>query len=252
MSSNFYDRVVKRFGTSGIDGKRITDYPDGDPEAVFEKKLIELSGKEKVALDVGCGDGGFTMRMAVNFRQVIGIDNGKERLNLAEMEKRTLGVENVRFEKQDAQHTTFAEDTFDVVYSRRGPTFYDELFRITKSGGYFLTIGIGEKDAWGLKEFFGRGQGFWTWKTSALVQAKEILQHKGFVVLDGQDFLFDEYYASYDDLNRFLQGVPIFEDFDSEKDRRYLEAYAAKFQTDKGIHLPRHRFVAVVMKEREV
>ncbi|HAT46669.1 MAG TPA: hypothetical protein DCS90_16345, partial [Ktedonobacter sp.] len=68
----------------------------------------------------------------------------------------------------------------------------------------------------------------------------------------GQDFLFDEYYASYDDLNRFLQGVPIFEDFDSEKDRRHLEAYAAKFQTDKGIHLPRHRFVAVAMKEREV
>ncbi|HAE82041.1 MAG TPA: hypothetical protein DDW33_04175 [Ktedonobacter sp.] len=252
MSSNFYDRVVKKFGASRIDGKCVTDYPEGDPEAVFEMKLVELSGKEKGALDVGCGDGGFTMRMAAHFRKVIGIDNGEERLKLAEVEKRTLGVENVRFEKQDAQHTTFAEDTFDIVYSRRGPTFYDELFRITKSGGYFLTIGIGEKDAWGLKEFFGRGQGFWTWKTSALAQAKEILQRKGFVVLYGQDFLFDEYYASYDDLNRFLQGVPIFEDFDSEKDRRHLEAYAAKFQTDKGIHLPRHRFVAVAMKEREV
>jgi ubiquinone/menaquinone biosynthesis C-methylase UbiE len=249
---NFYDIVVRKFGASGFDGKRIMDYPEGDPEAVFEEKLVELSGKEKVALDVGCGDGGFAIRMAAHFRQITGIDNGEERLKLAVAEQRALGVENVRFEKQDAQHTTFAEDTFNVVYSRRGPTFYHEFFRITKPGGYFLTIGIGEKDAWGLKEIFGRGQGFWTWKSSALEQAKENLQREGFVELFGQDLLFDEYYASYDDINRFLQGVPIFEDFDLEKDRRYLETYVAKFQTEKGIYLPRHRFVTVAMKERRV
>ena len=43
--------------------------------------------------------------------------------------------------------------------------------------------------------------------------------------------------------NVFLQSVPIFEDFDSEKDKNSLEVYVVRFQTDKGIHLPRHRFV---------
>lgn len=46
----------------------------------------------------------------------------------------------------------------------------------------------------------------------------------------------------------FLQSVPIFEDFDSEQDRARLEAYVAASQTDKGIHLSRHRFVAVALK----
>jgi hypothetical protein len=67
-------------------------------------------------------------------------------------------------------------------------------------------------------------------------------------VLYRQDFLFDEYYASYRDLDVFLQSVPIFQDFDSEKDRQSLEAYVAMFQTNQGIHLPRHRFLVVSVK----
>ncbi len=69
-----------------------------------------------------------------------------------------------------------------------------------------------------------------------------------FEVVYRQDVLYDEYFASYHDLDVFLQGVPIFEDFDLEKDRISLEAYVARFQTDKGIHLPRHRFLVVAVK----
>ncbi len=63
-----------------------------------------------------------------------------------------------------------------------------------------------------------------------------------------QDYLYDEYYASYEDLDLFLQGVPIFEDFDSEKDREFLEEYVTRFKTKKGIKFPRHRIVMVVKK----
>src|SRR5579859_6855841 len=58
----------------------------------------------------------------------------------------------------------------------------------------------------------------------------------------------DTGHFSFHDLDTFLQGVPIFEDFDSEKDRKSLEVYVARFQTEKGIHLPRHRFVVVAVK----
>jgi len=42
--------------------------------------------------------------------------------------------------------------------------------------------------------------------------------------------------------------VPIFEDFDSEKDRKLLEEYVAKFKTENGIRFPRHRVVIVAKK----
>ena len=248
MTGNFYDKIVRKFGTDVPEAKHITDYPEGDPESVFEQKLLNLSGNDKVALDLGCGDGRFTSRMASHFRQIVGIDGSVERLKLAQAEQQTVGRNNVRFEEQDAYQTTFAQDTFDLVYSRRGPTPYRECQRIIKPRGYFLTIGIGEKDTWELKQIFGRGQGYGVWNTPVLEQAEEQLCQEGFEAIYGQNFLFDEYHASYHDLDLFLQEVPIFEDFDSEKDRKLLETYVATSQTEKGIRLPRHRIVIVAMK----
>jgi SAM-dependent methyltransferase len=248
MTGHFYDKVTRKFGTFSGVPKPLAHYSQGNPGDVFEQKLLELSGKDKVALDLGCGDGRFTLRMASHFHQIVGVDSSEERLILARAEQQVQKSTNVRFEFQDAQQTTFAQNDFDVVYSRRGPTFYHECYRITKPQGFFVAISIGEKDAWELKQLFGRGQGFGTWKISALEQAEERLGHEGFAVLYRQDFLFDEYFASYHDLDIFLQGVPIFEDFDSEKDRELLEVYVARLQTEKGIHLPRHRFVVVAVK----
>jgi hypothetical protein len=166
----------------------------------------------------------------------------------ARAEQQAQGTVNAQFERRVAEQSGFASATFEVVYSRRGPTPYREFQRILKAGGHVLHIGIGEKDAWELKRTFGRGQGFWEWRTGALEQAKEQLRHAGFQVVYDQEFLYDEYYASYQDLDLFLQSVPIFKDFDSEQDRARLEAYAAASQIDKGIHLPRHRFVVVAVK----
>jgi len=248
MTESFYDNVAKKFGVSDPQVQHSTAYPTGNPEQFFEQKVLELGRKEKTALDAGCGDGEFTLRMTPHFRRIIGIDSSEERLKQAQAKQQALDLDNAQFELREAARSGFAPATFEVIYSRRGPTPYNEFHRILKAGGYVLHIGIGEKDAWDLKRIFGRGQGFWEWKTSALEQAKEQLRHAGFQVVSGQEFLYDEYYASYQDLDLFLQSVPIFEDFDSERDRARLEAYAAAFQIDKGIHLPRHRFVVVAVK----
>lgn len=248
MTESFYDKVAKKFGAPGPQVQHDAEYPTENPEKLFEQKVLELGGQEKIALDAGCGSGGFTLHMAPHFRRLIGIDSSGERLKQARAEQQAQGTGNVQFEMRDAEQSGFAPATFEVVYSRRGPTPYREFYRILKAGGHVLHIGIGEKDTWELKRIFGRGQGFWEWKTSALEQAEERLRHIGFQVVYGQEFLYDEYYASYNDLDLFLQSVPIFKDFDSEQDRARLEAYAAAFQTDKGIHLPRHRFVVVAVK----
>jgi len=248
MAEEFYDKFARKFGTNAPDIAFTSEYPQGDPEVLFGQKLVEVGGAHKTALDVGCGSGGFTLRMSQHFLQVIGIDHSKDRVKQARAEQHLQGNKNVVFEVQNAKQTTFTPDTFDVVYSRRGPTDYAEYFRILKTGGYVVVIGIGEQDAWELKNTFGRGQGFREWKTTALALAIEHLKEVGYSVLSSQDVHYDEYYATYNNLDLFLQSVPIFEDFDSEKDRPLLETYVTAFQTSKGIHLPRHRFVVVGRK----
>ena len=53
MTINYYDKDAKKFGGYAF-GKshveHITEYPSGDPEKIFKKKLIGLANKNKIAL----------------------------------------------------------------------------------------------------------------------------------------------------------------------------------------------------------
>lgn len=248
MSSNFYDKIAKKFGCYHTESRYIREHPDKAPEKVFKEKLIELSGKNKIALDVGCADGRFTLSIAPNFQKIIAIDLSEGMLEAAKRLQEEKGIKNVNFEKKDAHRTAYKNASFDVVYSRRGPSSFPESYRLLKPGGYFVEIRIGEKDCQEIKEVFGRGQNFGQWNNPRIEIDRERLKDAGFEIVFLREFFYNEYYASYKDLDLFLQGVPIFEDFDSEKDKNLLEKYAEKFKTEKGINLPRHRVIIVSKK----
>ena len=251
MTTNFYDKVAKKFGGYAF-GKshveHLSEYRSGDPEKIFKEKLLGLANKSKKALDVGCGDGKFAFQIAKYFLSITGIDISKELLKIARQKQNILQVKNIIFKFQDASKTSFYDKSFDLIFSRRGPTPFSEFQRLLKSGGHFIGINIGEKDCQAIKEIFGRGQGYKKWDNSRLEKDKQELINSGFEVVFAQDYFYDEYYVFYEDLDLFLQGVPIFEDFDSEKDKKFLEEYVRKFKTEKRIRFPRHRVVIVAKK----
>jgi protein-L-isoaspartate O-methyltransferase len=244
--------VAKKFGGYGYGNRHKPIYksecPAGDPEKIFKEKLLELSDKVKIALDIGCADGKFTLSVAFYFKKVFGIDTSKVNLDIAIGNNGDERSKNVKYSLQDANKTLFKDESFDIVYSRRGPTPFSEFFRLLKLSGYFVGINIGEKDCQAIKEIFGRGQNYGEWNESRLEKDRLKLKDCGFKIIFAQDYLCDEYYATYEDLNLFLQGVPIFEDFDSEKDKKLLKEYVTKFKTEKGIRFPRHRVVIVAKK----
>src|SRR3989344_2798775 len=250
MAKDFYDKVAKKFGGYGYGaGPRYkSEYPAGNPEIIFKEKLLGLSSINKIALDIGCADGKFTLSIAPSFQKVYGIDTSKVNLDVATSHNEDKRSKNVEYSLQDASHTLFEDSFFDLAYCRRGPSYYKEYHRILKSKGYYLEIGIGERDALELKEIFGRGQGYGKWDKSTLDKNLENLQNLGFAIIFAENFHYFEYYRLPEDLDLFLQGVPIFEDFDSEKDKILLQKYIKKFLSNKGIQLSRHRLVMVAQK----
>ena len=252
MVSNFYDKIAKRFGGYGYGNGRKpiykSEYSAGDPEKIFKEKLLDLSSKDKIALDIGCADGKFTLSVAPHFKKVFGIDTSKVNLDIAISKYQDERGKNVEYSLQNASHTSFEDSFIDVAYCRRGPSYYNEYYRILKTNGYYLEIGIGEEDTIELKKIFGRGQGYGKWGKSTLDKDLKELQELGFKIVFADNFHYFEYYPSYEELDLFLQSVPIFEDFDSEKDKATLQKYVKKFTSDKGIQLSRHRLVMVVQK----
>lgn len=244
----FYDKVAQKFGSYNVPAKYTTEYEDDAPEEVFKRRLIKRSGKNKIALDVGCGDGRFTLKIAFYFKKVVAIDLSIGMLKAAKDLQKKLKIKNVSFEEVDAYRTPYKNESFDLVWSRRGPSKFPEIYRLLKKGGYFVEIGIGEQDCRRLKEIFGRGQDFGKWNEKVLEKNKKELKKPGFEIIFAEEYFYTEYYPDYQNLDLFLQGVPIFTDFDSKKDRKYLTEYVNKYQTEKGISLPRHRIVVVAKK----
>jgi ubiquinone/menaquinone biosynthesis C-methylase UbiE len=254
MSEDFYDKVAQKFGGYGYgNGNKphyTSEYPAGDPEKIFKEKLLKLSSKNKIALDIGCADGKFTLSIAPSFQKVYGVDISKLNLDIAKSHSDDQQSKNVEYFLQNASHTSFGDSFFDVVYCRRGPSYFEEYYRVLKTKGYYLEIGIGEMDAIELKKIFGRGQGYEKWDNSTLDENLKKLRALGFKVVYADNFHYFEYYPSYKEFDLFLQGVPIFEDYDSEKDKPALQRYIEMFISDKGIQLSRHRLVMVVQKIR--
>ena len=193
-------------------------------------------------------DGKFTFSVGPFFQKVYGIDNSKVNLDIAKSHNSDKRSDNVEYSLQDANNTSFKDSYFDLAYCRRGPSAYPEIYRLLKTPGHFVEINIGEKDCQEIKEIFGRGQGFGEWNTSRLIKDTKFMKDLDFEIIFAKDYFYNEYYPTYADINLFLQGVPIFEDFDSEKDKIILTKYVSKFQTKKGIKLSRHRIVMVALK----
>lgn len=250
--NNFYDKMAKEFGGYGFSTskpKYHSRYPNGNPEAIFKEKLLELATPDSIAADMGCGDGKFTFEIADHFFRISGLDSSKELIAIAQQKKKTLNVKNVSLFFGDASKTSFDDQSFDIIFNRRGPSYYTEYSRLLKPGGYYLEIGIGEQDAVSIKKIFGRGQNYGVWNSSRLEADKPKFEALGMELIVLKDYIYSENYLSKEDFILFLKGVPIFEDFNLDKDKKYLDAYFKNNIEGVEVRLARHRVVYVLKKQ---
>ena len=125
-----------------------------------------------VGLDVGCGSGALTIACAKRNPQgrMVGIDRwGVEYASysrkLCERNAQAEGVDNVAFQKGDARHLDFPDETFDAVtsnYVYHNITGADkqallrETLRVLKKGGIFAIHDLMEPSRYGDMDDFLR------------------------------------------------------------------------------------------------
>lgn len=244
MNPEFYAKVAEKFGGYCSGARRTTICPGGDPEALFDEIVTAAGGPATRLLDVGCADGRNLLTIAPSFGHVHAIDLAPRMLDSAAASLAASGLHHVEFSLRDAAGTGFPDGCFDVITSRRGPLFAEEFHRLLRPGGTLVHLGIGEQDVRELKEVFGRGQLYRRWEGEAVSQSERVrLRQAGFTVLREQAVEFQEYFHSAAELNRFLEAVPIFEDYDQQRDRDLFGRYVETASRERGILLNRHWFL---------
>lgn len=126
-------------------------------DEVETKCILDLFKVEKgmKVLDVGCGTGNFSIKLAKMGCEVVGIDVSKEMLKVAEEKAKKEGL-NIKFYNMDVYDMKFEDNCFDGVISVTAFEFLkdpekaiEEMFRVLKPNGYLLIGTINKDSAWG-------------------------------------------------------------------------------------------------------
>lgn len=110
-------------------------------EVVFEERLQNLLPTCQNVLDVGCGHGAFTLKMAPFAKHITGVDNAEELLRIANQLLDDSRHDNVDFTYMWTHgEIPFADHSFDLIYSRRGPMSILNHPNLLKKDGKIMGI----------------------------------------------------------------------------------------------------------------
>jgi len=123
-------------------------------EAELIHELLNPRPEEKV-LDAGCGTGIFTLDFLTAGAHVVGIDRSGPMLSLAV--KKTAGYPFFTV-RGDMLHLPFKDNSFGKAVSVTALEFIadaqsavDELFRVTRPGGYVVVATLNSLSPWGVR-----------------------------------------------------------------------------------------------------
>jgi ubiquinone biosynthesis O-methyltransferase len=154
---------------------RITD-------RIEEKRLVELIGPVagKRVLDVGCGDGVLSLRLAEAGGIVTGLDADPAMLTAARQRAATPGAA-ITFVQGDARSLPVADSSFDVVVTVTVLCFIvdaeravKEMARVLRPGGRLVIGELGRFSLWAAKRRVSGWLGSHTWRKAHFRTAGEL------------------------------------------------------------------------------
>lgn len=204
--------------------------------------LKEINEKTKM-LDIGCGCGEKSIKYFSLAKEVVMLDNEKEMLKKAKENAKKYYGDTKKFtfvlgdknEKLD-----YPDEYFDLIVSRHCGANMDEVYRVLKKGGIFISEDYDEDDCLTLKQHFGFGQGYENYKNN--IREKKIVLDSCIDLNFSKCELFNfeeiEFYKTEEDLKYLLYRTPILDKFKSEYEEK-LSTYIKENVEEKGIKLTR-------------
>ncbi|GAA3404048.1 class I SAM-dependent methyltransferase [Paenibacillus hodogayensis] len=241
----FYEKVGKINGWDFSSVKCRTEGKHWD----FYKEVAQACKKSDLVLDIGTGGGESALPLADSALLLVGIDQASGMIETAVRNGAAAGVLNVRYLRMEAGKLDFPDRFFDVVSCRHSDFCANEIARVLREGGIFLTQQISETDKHNLKQAFGRGQAWGTKAGTLRERYMAELNEAGFADIESFEWNVTEFYETAEDLIFLLKHTPIIPDFgQTEGDFQILDSFIREYRTDRGIRTSSDRFIIRVRR----
>ena len=116
----------------------------------YLKPIFGMIKPSDIVLDLGCGVGRFTFRLAKLCKEVWGVDSSPAAIEFCKQYAQKFAVHNVKFQVADARELPFSDETFDwvlsvtvlqhIVHENDLIDSIKEILRVTKKGGRIILL----------------------------------------------------------------------------------------------------------------
>jgi len=185
-----YKSNFKNLGDKfGVQSAQYRSFRPTYPDELFDVLKQQLDEKRDLALDVGCGNGQATVKIATFFKHVIGTDPSEGQI------KNAIPLDNVEYKILPAEDSGLKGNSFDLITVAQAihwfnlPSFFNESKRLLRDGGVLS---------------------FWTYTTMEILNNPEAQKiHRKFY----DDDLGDKYWAPERRLvdRSYIDIIPPFE-----------------------------------------
>lgn len=238
----FYDRVGK---INGWNFSHLKKTVKGDIWDFFER-VKQYCKTSDCILDIGTGGGENLLKLASSVNKIIGIDTSKEMIEAARQNAQNFSRNKIDFLHMNSDNLDFQDDYFNIVTSRHCPFIAKEVKRVLKPGGVFLTQQVSERDAWNIKEAFGRGQSYYSRDGILKEQYFSNLKEAGFSKIEVEEYDVIVFYERVEDILFLLMHTPIIPEFGKYDNDQYILAKLVKdYITPYGIMTNEKRFMII-------
>jgi len=162
-------------------------------ERIEEEAIFRLAGdmSGKSLLDLGCGDGTYSIAAFQRGARVTGVDNSDGMLDSARRRATACGA-SVEWRRASAESLPYDAGTFDIVlavtilcFVRNPLQVVQEVSRVLRPGGSFVIGELGRYSSWALSRRVRGWLGSSTWRDThfrTLGELQQLLQQAGFQI----------------------------------------------------------------------
>ena len=200
-------------------------------------------------LDIGTGGGEIFGGFSAEFQTGIGIDENPKMIETAQQNLAAANIQNITLERMNGSNLRFEADSFDVVLLRHLRVYVDEVLRVLRPGGYFITQLVGQRTNLNTLHGFG-----WTpasfgpdwWQTAAELATE--LRRKNCRILAEAEYDVPYWFSDVESYLYYLMAIPLPEKIVLEQHWQNIDNIITQHQTDKGIESNEHQGLLVVQK----